>query len=668
MMDKIVCDTHPTRIARERRFDPARAIAIALDIGAGLAAAHAAGVVHRDLKPENVLLASDGRTVVTDFGIARAAAGGDASRTMGAMIGTPAYMAPEQVEGVRDVDERADIYAFGEVLYEMLTGQRAWPGTSLLAVASARLLTPPPDPRALRPELDVRVAALIARCMARRRDDRYGTMWSVLSELEDLAATLASHAQKSGSRSVVTTTPSAMAPIRISQKRVAVLPFRNLGPASEDYVADGLTDDLIDLLSVAPGLRVNARGVVMQYKGSERDPREVGRELGVQVVVEGSVRRTPGAFRMSARVVSVADGIQIWAQRFDGPEADVLVMNDSVARAVATALTVDLQPAHREAASDPVAVDLYLRARMSYYRFVERGAAETRELFARARERAPDDPRVIAGYVMAHARTFESPERALQLRADAERAIALSPSLPDAHVGLASVHVSSNEAAQAVLPLRRALRLSPHHAEAHEMLGRVLVEIDASEGVRHVEAALALEPAMALPRSSLVRFYMLRREDLRAEATADDSPDRGSMLPMRIRLALWRRDREAMVELALQLGMVAPTLHGSLRQLMNALLDPGSLAPTLVGMFGPAPRSMAFSAQLDAECAGTVGLPGRALDDLERMDALGLYDLAWIDRCPALDALRADPRFVAVRAHVAERAARARAAFDAKLR
>ncbi len=161
-----------------------KVVALARDLCAGLSAAHAAGVVHRDLKPDNVLIARDGRLVITDFGIARAVREGDAVvKTNGRPIGTPAYMAPEQVQG-GDVDARADVYALGAMLYELLTGDRAWPGEAVLAVAAARLLEPPPDPRVKCPSLPEGVAGVILRCMAKDRDARFASAADVGRALE----------------------------------------------------------------------------------------------------------------------------------------------------------------------------------------------------------------------------------------------------------------------------------------------------------------------------------------------------------------------------------------------------------------------------------------------------------------------------------------------------
>src|SRR5262249_11527402 len=163
---------------------------------------------------------------------------------------------------------------------------------------------------------------------------------------------------------------------------------------------------LIDLLSMAPGLRVRSRGAVMRFKGKDRDPLELGRELDVQVIVEGSVRKGPGSVRIHARVVSVDDGFQIWAKRFDGAESEVLAKNDEVARAVAEALTVDAPRTPREAAHDAEAVDLYLRARAAYHTGFPTGFAASIPIFEQALARSPDDPRILAGFAMARARAW----------------------------------------------------------------------------------------------------------------------------------------------------------------------------------------------------------------------------------------------------------------------
>ncbi len=327
-------------LAERRSLPVAEALELAMIVCDGLTAAHDAGVVHLDLKPGNVLIERGGRVVITDFGIARALAEVHATDVA---LGTPAYMAPEQVEGRVDVDARADLYALGALLYEMVTGQPPWSGTSFYAVASARLREPPPDPRAVRPDLPAGLSEIVARAMALRPEDRYPSAVELALALSLLASPPPERA------TAPLPEPGSHTRPRPPEKTVAVLPFRNTGDAADDHLADELTDDLIDALSMTPGLRVRARGVVAGYRGAGVDPREAGRALGVQVVTEGSVGRAKGRVRVSARLISVDEGFQLWAKRFDRPEDEVLAVNDEAAQSIAEALTVDFpgRPARR---------------------------------------------------------------------------------------------------------------------------------------------------------------------------------------------------------------------------------------------------------------------------------------------------------------------------------
>ncbi|MBI4953667.1 MAG: protein kinase, partial [Myxococcales bacterium] len=394
-MELVEGDSLGALLEREGRLPLGRAVEIARGICAGLASAHAAGVVHRDLKPDNVLLARDGRVVVSDFGIARALVVGSSAETMGSVVGTPAYMAPEQVEGRHDVDHRADIYAFGALFYEMLVGERAWPGDAPFAVAAARLVADPPDPRAVRAELPAACAELVLCCLERRPEDRVASIAEVEAGLAAVVLpTLVGVGEPrgpgaTGAPGTAGATLAAGPRARQPDKTVAVLPFRNTGGPEDAYLADELTDDLIDNLSMTPGLRVSARGAVARYRNADGDPREIGRDLGVRVVVEGSVRRTRGGLRVTARLVSVADGFQLWAKRFDRPAEDALAVNDEAAAAIAAALTVEHQKSERDAPSDPRAVELYLRARHEYRKFWPEHQRRAIEHFDQALALAP---------------------------------------------------------------------------------------------------------------------------------------------------------------------------------------------------------------------------------------------------------------------------------------
>src|SRR6185437_9477829 len=260
-------------------------------------------------------------------------------------------------------------------------------------------------------------------------------------------------------------------------------------------------------LSMAPGLRVRSRGVVMPYRETDRDPREIGRELDVQVVVEGTVRRMGGGVRISARLVSVADGFQLWARRFDRPDSEVFGASDDVARAIAGALTVELGTPARPLEADPEAMDLYLRARHAHHVFFDDLEGGSLALLERALALAPDEPRVLAAYAMTRARVW-SPDPAIARSAEAAatRAVELAPGSPHAHVALAAVRYQAGEEPSPVRSLRHALGLSPGHAEAHDLLGRILSETSLlADARRHLGVALALEPEMTLARLTLAR-------------------------------------------------------------------------------------------------------------------------------------------------------------------
>jgi eukaryotic-like serine/threonine-protein kinase len=584
------------------------------------------GVLHLDLKPDNVLLERTGRVVVSDFGISRAA--NERGRTL-SIVGTPAYMAPEQVEDGDDLDHRVDVYAIGAILYEMLTGRPAWEGESMWKVAAARLLRPPPDPVGLRIDCPVELSAIVLRCMARDRSVRPASAHAIAAALRDAGVP----ESLLGPPVVVSGRPQTGLESTGSDTRVAVLPFRLLGPSERGYVADGVTEDLIDALSVVRGLRVRSRGMVAEYRDESRDPRTVGRELDVHVVVEGSLRPIPGGFRVQARLVSVADGLQLWARRFDVAEAALLVQNDAIAAAVAEALTVDFHPSRR-AAADGRAVDLYLRARHAYHQAFSRTAAESLRLYVEVLALTPDDPRALAGRALAGAQHWPSTEIDRQVAREAsDRAVLLAPMLPDAHVARGVVRYMEGDFVGAVLPLRRALRLSPANGEAHEVLGRLLLEIDCDDGRAHLEQTLALEPTFEFPYVSLAAYHEMRGEQERVEELLDGAQLRSRILRVQVesRLLLWRRDERRAAELLAELGEeVPPVVRGWLELIV-------SKQPTASIALDPARAPQFFRRfLLQSEIEQACFLDDRqgALALLDRLDAEGSADVAWLGAAP----------------------------------
>jgi TolB-like protein/predicted Ser/Thr protein kinase len=641
------------------------------EICAGLTAAHAAGVIHRDLKPDNVLIASDGRVLITDFGIARAFDAGARAQTMGGLVGTPAYMAPEQVEGRDTIDARADLYALGVMLYEMCTGELPFSGANAVSVAVARLTDEPPDPRALRSDLPDATARIILRCMARKPEDRYARADEVAAQLSQMTLPAVGAPPPPPPRAPLP------APTATGEKSVAVLPFRNGGPPEDEYLAEGLTDDLIDTLSMTHGLRVRSRGSVMRLKGVDKDPRELGRELEVQVVVEGSLRRAASALRISTRMVSVADGFQLWARRWDRPVADVLAVGDEAARAIAEALTVEHSAPARDASLDPKALELYLRARQEYHRFRPEDAEKAMALFERALEIAPDNPMILSGYALACVRRwFFGGVEGLGRRAReaAERAVLAGPERGEAHLAMASVHFHAAEGAAAVRELKRAIAAAPSLAEAHELFGRILVESGLLvEGMGWLETALSLDPNLAPARWELTRAHALRGDWAKTnsllEHPAHTALEVRGLWVGRLRMALWRRDLASMQYIVdhQEVMRISIPLMQMVSEMMRTRKMP-ELPPAMLTISG-APdegrRRRAFFAQLLAEVASVLDEPDQALHWVTDSVEHGLADLAWLDHCPLLQQIREDARFVAQRAVVAARVAPVIAAVSA---
>ena len=666
-------------LARQGAMSVARVVEMTTAICAGLAAAHAAGVVHRDLKPENVLMERGGRVVITDFGIARMHESDGARTQVGAVIGTPAYMAPEQVQGLADIDARADIYALGAMLYELFTGEKAWRGESIVSIAAARLVQPPPDPRAKRPDLPTACGTIVLKCMARERDERYRAAQDVAEELASLTLPamnklpVTTLVAPTGSSSTPAPTPPA-AQTAPGEKTVAVLPFRNSGPPDDEYLAEGLTDDLIDTLSMTRGLKLRPRGVVMRFKGVDQDPREIGRELAVQVVVEGSVRRTPAGMRISARVLSVADGFQLWAKRFDRPEKDLFVVNDEVAKAIADALTVDMAQPARESPTDPVAVELYLKGRVEYRKFWVQHVREAVKLMEQALERAPNDPTILSGYASALARmSFFSGENAMLAKQAADRALAAAPHLAEAHLAMAHSLFQIGEVPESVRCVRQAITRAPALAEAYALLGMILAESGPIEEARRVlDTALSLDPVAPSVARNLARLLVLRGDwegTMKVLDQVRTLEGEFAYFAGLTRYGMWFRDDKLTLDVAERLRGVKIESPIQLA-IRDALIE--RISPFDSPVFQEAMASRdggwrrnAYFRQVEVELAAYVGDDARAIGSLVPCAQVGLIDLLWMDRCPLLEGYKGTPEFRTARAIVEERVTRLLEAYRA---
>ena len=652
-------------LAREHVLPLARIVSIVCAVCDGLAAAHAAGVVHRDLKPENVLLGTDGRVVVTDFGIARAFGGDTGSKkTIGAVVlGTPQYMAPEQVEAKADIDGRADIYALGTMLYEMLTGEPAWQGDSALGIAAARLVSEPPDPRQ-KAEVPDALARLVLRCMARAPAMRVARVDEVSRVLASLTLPLKRITERPARRSLppdaTRTSPGA--------KSLAVIPVRNTGDASGEPFALGLAELLTEALAGEPSLRVRSRGEVGRIRDTERDLRVIGRELDVQVVLGGTVRReADGALRVLLRLVSVSDGFQLWAATFERPVEALFDVVREATSGIARALATAAPPPLAEATRDPRAVELCLRARSEEASLDPLANDRAVAIFEQAIALAPSDYWINAGYAASLTRRFfdsEAPaEEAFEAEAMATRAIASAPSSVEARVTLARLRLAFGDAAGGASHLAY-VRGRSGHADLNRLAGAVLVECGAIErGCVELRAATMLEPHALDLRSAQAIARALEGEWSLADAILDgvpvDARRSADYFFAAMRVAAWSRARDRAREL-LAACAARPFARRDIVVLCLQALDGGAFSSAAAMLercaedAGPVVRRRVFYLQLLAEIAACVGDVRTMVSALEAFDRAGAWDIAWLERCPLLAQRAIDPALVArVRARAA---------------
>jgi serine/threonine-protein kinase len=402
--------------------------------------------------------------------------------------------------------------------------------------------------------------------------------------------------------------------------------------------------------------------------------RDIGRELGVQVVVDGSVRRAATTLRVSARVISVADGFQLWAKRFDRPEKELLSISDDVADAVADALTVRRNAPARESPTDGRAVDLYLRARHAFNRAWRDDNAEAIRLFEEALALAPNDPTILAGHARAQLRRFTFDTEAAgaddaerKARQCAERALSLAPHLGEARAALANLRWILGDHVGCARDLREAVRVVPSSSEINELYGRMLLEAgEPTRAVQCLSAAASLEPSVDLVLGDLVRARALMGDWSAYEAMLEKAVPATEQANMRFfllsRLSMWRRDTTVAPTLRNHMKGRAMSLQREIAGMLE-ILETARLPPETIAIIdswgrvaGRGRRRPMFFRQLAAEVHAYVGERDKTLQALKDADAYGLIDLTWADRCPLFEPLRDDPIFREARDHIAARA------------
>ncbi len=505
------------RIERDGSVSLEETVRIVRQIADALDYAHAEGVVHRDIKPGNILLSRHGHALLADFGIARGALLPNPGMTLtevGFTVGTTTYMSPEQAIGESDLDGRADIYSLACVVYEMISGQPPFTGSTPLAVVAKHISARAPSLAGKSKDMTASAAGAVARALEKNRGDRFATASAFADALSRSNVDLTS------------TSSTRSSPRRLS---IAVLPIANRSSDPEtEFFSDGITDELINALAKVEGLRVVSRTSTFAFKGENVPVREIGARLDVGFVLEASVRRASNRLRVSARLVGVSEDSTVWSETYERGIEDVFAVQDEITRAIVETITATLELGRLQ---KPVAVaqpqsleayDLYLLGRHHWNKRTQGEMQRALDLFRQAVALDPSYAPAYSGIADASAllaswQFATSADMFPQAVAAARRAIELDPSSADAHASIGFTKLNWEwDWEGAIRELSRAIELNPSHETAHRWLSAFYAGIGRDEdAVPIAMRAIDLNPISVLPRMNLgiIHFLAGRNED-----------------------------------------------------------------------------------------------------------------------------------------------------------
>jgi serine/threonine protein kinase/uncharacterized protein HemY len=536
-----------------------KTIFIAKQVCEGLVEAHGLGVIHRDLKPQNIMVDEEGNARIMDFGIARSLKTKGITAA-GVMIGTPEYMSPEQVEG-KEVDQRSDIYSLGVILYEMVTGRVPFEGDTPFTIGVKHKSEMPKDPKEFNTQLPEDLNLVILRCLEKDKEKRYQSAGEVRAELTRIEKGIPTTEIEIPKRKPITSreitvtfglkklfipalvviaitiiavviwqilSQKQIASLEPAKPSIAVLPFVDLSSQKDqEYFCDGMTDEIITKLSRFKGWKVIPRTSMMRYKNTDKDIKEIGQELDVVTILEGSVRKEKDDIRVNAKLIRIKDSISLWSNSYEKKLESVFAIQSDVAGKIANALQVELSPEEKERlAKKPTenltAYDYYLRGREYYVRYRKQDNERAIGLFKKALEFDPDFALAYSGLGDSYGQRtwkFGFPYTWLEASIEAsERAIALNPDLSEAYKALGLAYLGKGWNRKSIKANQKAIELNPNNVQATGNMGwTYLRKGEFEKAMPWVKKMLALDPTLPYSYYTMGTLYSYLDDYAKAE-------------------------------------------------------------------------------------------------------------------------------------------------------
>src|ERR1041385_2039163 len=585
-------------------------------IAQGVKSAHEKSIVHRDIKPENIMLTRDGTLKIMDFGIAKLKSSSGLTKT-GTSLGTLSYMSPEQAQGMA-ADQRSDLWSLGVVLYEILTADLPFKAEHEAGLLYLIVNENPPVPSLMDRKIPHQIDTLINKMLAKERGQRYQSADEVLTALQD-------------ARRAIENTAS-----QAPTKAIAVLPFGNISPDKEsDYFSDGLTEELIINLSRLKDIRVVPRTTSMQYKGTTKEVKAIGRELGTRYILAGSVRKFQDNLRIAVELVDVEADAQLWAETYKGKLEDVFDIQEKVSKQIVDALMVKLTPKEQVVLSkrptlNPQAFDCNLRARDSLYRFTKNSIQTAIELFRKAIEYDGRYADAYAGLSEACAHLYQQFDRKdvwLDKALEAGlKALMYDPSLSEAYSALGLVYLYKKSNDEAVESSQKAIELNPANHIAYWILGRTYRTTDRNrEAAELFKKVIELSPDFYTAYGDVLLCYDLLGEKEELDKWVEIS---NRMFPRY--LSLHPDDARAHIFFAISLVRAGRIAEAKIKAARAIELSPNDPL-----MF------------YNAACFySSVGDKPLALQSLKDAISAGYGFFEWIKRDPDLESIRNEPEYI----------------------